>query len=156
MLIRRTIAATVLLALSLTVLAPGVAADQVYRTEKIAFTAVGSAPLRDGFVVNIHANGPKLYAHEIYTLKGAAKYTTYQVYLTAFGDPPDCTAALADPLPMAGLSTNAAGNGQASAKIPPEVITEFGLHGATIGVVWTIMVGDDIHYQTGCTTAVLD
>ena len=51
---------------------------------------------------------------------------------------------------------NAAGNGQASAKIPPEVITEFGLHGATIGVVWTIMVGDDIHYQTGCTTAVLD
>jgi len=60
-------------------LAPGVAADAVYHTQHMQLAAVGGAPLRSGFVQNIKANGPTIYAHEIYVLKGAAPRSTYTV-----------------------------------------------------------------------------
>ena len=58
---------------------PAAAADSVYHTEKLPLAAVGGAPLRSGFVLNIKANGPTIYAHEIYVLDGAAPGETYTV-----------------------------------------------------------------------------
>jgi hypothetical protein len=154
---RRAIAITILVALGMLALGPGVLADQAYHTEKLAFEPVGNAPLRDGFVVNIHPNGPKVYAHEIYTLKGAEKNTTYQVYLTAFVENPECTPVTPEStftLPMAELTTNAAGNGKASAKFTPENVE--GLRDMTHGVLWTVELDGQTVYTTACTAVALD
>jgi hypothetical protein len=68
------VAASTLLATGLT----GASAwgDAVYRSRHIALRPVGSAPLRSGFVENIHANGPTVYAMERYALVGAAPAAT--------------------------------------------------------------------------------
>lgn len=151
---RRAIAITILVALGMLALGPGVLADQAYHTEKLAFEPVGNAPLRDGFVVNIHPNGPKVYAHEIYTLKGAEKNSTYQVFLAAHFLDEDCSEDASFVLPMAALETNAAGNGKASAKFTPEDVE--GLRGMTHGVLWTVELDGETVYTTACTAVALD
>jgi hypothetical protein len=45
--------------------------DAVYHSQHIALRPVGSAPLRSGFVENIHTNGPTVYAMQRYALVGA-------------------------------------------------------------------------------------
>src|SRR5918995_4504060 len=85
--------ATLLLAL---MLAPGAAADRVYHSEHVALQPVGGAPLRSGFVENIHANGPRVFAHEIYVLDGAAPNASYEVHLLAYLFDPTCTGAPTD------------------------------------------------------------
>ncbi len=52
-------------------LAPLAAADAVYHSEHLDLAPVGSAPLRSGFVQNIKAEGPNVYAHEVFVLNGA-------------------------------------------------------------------------------------
>ena len=49
------------------VLAAGAAADAVYHTTRIPLREVGDAP-GGGTVVNIHTDGPVVYAHEVYLL----------------------------------------------------------------------------------------
>jgi len=46
-------------------------ADAVYQSSHIALLPTGTTPLRSGFVENIHANGPNVFAREIYVLNGA-------------------------------------------------------------------------------------
>ena len=58
---------------------PIAAADSVYHTEHLALRPVGDAPLRSGFVNNIKAQGPMVYAHEVYVLNGALPNETYTV-----------------------------------------------------------------------------
>ncbi len=48
---------------------PLAAADAVYHSQHIALNPIGGAPLRSGFVENIHADGPQVYAHELYVLR---------------------------------------------------------------------------------------
>ena len=60
-------------------LAPLAAGDAIYHTEHLDLTPVGDATLRSGFVQNIKANGPQIYAHELYVLNGAAASATYTV-----------------------------------------------------------------------------
>jgi hypothetical protein len=67
------IPAAVVLALGLV---GSAAADSAYHTERLALRGVGGAP-GGGMVVNVHANGPNVYAHEIYTLSHAVP-GTYQ------------------------------------------------------------------------------
>ena len=59
--------------------APFAAADRVYHSEHLRFEPVGGAPLRSGFVENIKAKGPRVYAHEIFVLNGARPLATYTV-----------------------------------------------------------------------------
>src|SRR5687767_12031672 len=76
-----------------------------------------------GMVVNVHTNGPQVYAPEIYTLRDAVP-GTYQVTLNVFPTSLDCTGtALA--FPTATLVTNARGNGQADVKFTPEDVAGF-------------------------------
>lgn len=153
---QKAAAVSILVILALMVFAPGAIADQVYHSEKLAFEAVDNAPLRSGSVVNIHPNGPQVFAHEIYMLKGAAPNLTYEVFLTVYSDPGTCGTVYAGPLHMASLETNAAGNGKSGAKITPDTIATLGLHNTTVGAAWTVEHEGETHYETTCTTVVLD
>ena len=68
-------------------------ADSVYHTERLELRGVGGAP-GGGMVVNIHPNGPNVYAHEIYTLRHAVP-GTYQVSLNLFLTSLNCTGPTA-------------------------------------------------------------
>jgi hypothetical protein len=128
-------------------------ADGVYHSSHYGLSAVGAAPLRSGFVENIHANGPNVYAHEQYVLNGAKPNTTYQVVLMIFPGDPTCSSTPVS-IPAATIRTNAAGNGVAHHVFTPADAN--GLHGTTVGGTWTISAGSSPDYQTGCKTIVLD
>jgi len=138
----------------MTVLSAGPAlADGVYHSTHNDLRAVGAAPLRSGFVQNIHANGPNVYAHEQYVLNGAKPNTTYQVDLLIFPGDPTCSSTPV-PIPAASIRTNAAGNGVAHHVFRPSDAD--GLHGTTVGGTWTVSAGGAVRYRTGCATIVLD
>jgi hypothetical protein len=128
-------------------------ADSVYHSSHYNLTAVNEAPLRSGFVENIHANGPDIYAHEQYVLNGAAPNTTYDVGLMIFPGDTTCSSTPMS-ISTATIQTNAAGNGVASHVFTPADAD--GLRGMTVGGIWTISSGSTADYQTGCETIVLD
>jgi hypothetical protein len=131
------------------VFATGAAADRAYRTEQLELVGVAGAP-GGGRVVNIHTNGPVVYAHEIYTL-GHAAPGTYQVYLNLYLTSVNCTGPVIQ-VPTATIETNAAGNGQGDAKFTPEDAGD--LRGLTFGISWTVV--GPATYQSACTVVTLD
>jgi hypothetical protein len=128
-------------------------ADGTYHSSHYDLNAVGAAPLRSGFVQNVHANGPNVYAHEQYVLNGAKPKTAYQVVLMIFPGDLTCSSAPVS-IPVATIRTNAAGNGTAYHVFIPADAD--GLHGTTVGGIWTVSAGGSPDYQTGCETIVLD
>jgi len=145
----RGILALVASALGAAALAGTAGADAAYRTERLELAGLAGAP-GGGMVVNVHVNGPQVYAHEIYTLRDAVP-GTYQVILNVFPTSLDCTGtALA--IPTATLDTNARGNGQADVKFTPEDVAAF--RGMTFSLSWTVT--GPATYVTGCTVVVLD
>jgi hypothetical protein len=124
-------------------------ADSAYRTEQLDLVGVAGAP-GGGRVVNIHTNGPVLYAHEIYTLRHAAP-GTYQVFLNLFITSQDCTGPVI-PVPTATLQTNAAGNAQGDATFTPADAGD--LRGLSFGINWTVV--GPATYQSACTVVTLD
>lgn len=130
-------------------LAGAAAADAVYHTERLELSGLAGAP-GGGTVVNIHTNGPQVYAHEIYTLRDAVP-GTYEVILTVFPTSLDCTG-MALAFPTATLETNTSGNGQADAVLSPEDVA--GFRGMTFSLTWTVT--GPATYATGCTVVVLD
>ena len=135
---------------------PAASADGTYHTQKIPFVPVVAGTGGGGFVVNIHANGPNVFAHEEYVVQGAQPLTTYEVTLqVSLANDPTCSSPLAA-LVTATITTNAAGNGTAFHVFTPEDISAFNLHGATIHPLWTLSTGGQVVYTTGCQTAQLD
>jgi hypothetical protein len=136
--------------------APVAGADSVYHSEHLALTPVGSAPLRSGFVENVKAEGPQVYAHEIFVLNGALPRRAYTISRNLFPFDPDCggengvfTSKVAD------LNTNAAGNARGETRVTPEEVAGFeGVH----GVRWTVVRNSTgaLVYQTACTAVTLD
>jgi hypothetical protein len=142
-------------ALVVAALAPSTAsADRVYHTEHLSFTAVGGAPLRSGFVQNIKAEGPNVYAHEIFVLNGARPKTTYTVTRDFFFLDPKCSGTVVFHSPVATLQTNASGNARGDVFVRPADVAGFeGVH----GVMWTVrQAGGAIAYRTRCTAVTLD
>lgn len=130
-------------------------ADAVYHSEHLALSPVGNAPLRSGFVENIHADGPNVYAHEQYVLNGAAPNSSYQVVLMVFPTDTTCSSSSTSvDIPTATITTNAAGNGNAFHVFTPADAD--GLHGLTVGGMWVVMSGSTVAYETSCTTIHLD
>jgi hypothetical protein len=125
------------------------AADSAYHTERLALSGVSGAP-GGGMVVNAHANGPNVYAHEIYTLRHAVS-GTYQVVLHIYATSLSCDGTPIE-FETAQLSTNAAGNGRADVKFTPDDAA--GLRGSTVSVRWT--VSGPATYATQCTVVTLD
>lgn len=113
----------------------------------------GAPPLRQGFVVDVHANGPMVAAQERYVLVGAAPDTTYQVRLSAYPD----TACAQPPfvtIPEATLTTNAAGNAEAGYTFRPAQSPPPG----TYNLQWHVLdsTGTRVLYQTACTAVAID
>jgi hypothetical protein len=125
------------------------AADRVYHTERLELTGVAGAP-GGGMVVNIHPNGPNVYAHEIYALRHAVP-GTYQVFLNIFQASLDCTGSTLA-LPTAILTTNGRGNARADAKFTPEDAAA--IRGMTFSINWTVT--GPATYRTACTVVTLD
>jgi hypothetical protein len=135
-------------------LAAGAAADDVYHSEHMALEPTGSAPLRTGFVENIHADGPKVYAQEVYVLNHASPDTDYEVHLLAYPFDPACAGAAVS-FGFTTLATNGAGNGRAKRLIrPADVPAE--LRDATHGIRWEVRTGGTTVYATDCTAVTLD
>jgi hypothetical protein len=133
-------------------LAPAAAADRVYHSEHLRLAPVGTEPLRSGFVQNIKANGPRIYAHEIFVLNGARPGATYTVERNFFFANQECTGEPAT-FDVATLRTNAAGNARADVVIRPSEITIDGKH----GVMWTVRdASGTLAYETRCTVVTLD
>ena len=127
-------------------------ADGTYHSERIPLHAIDDAPLRSGSVVNIHANGPTVFALERYTLNGALGNHDYELVLMVTPFDPLCES---DAVAFASvpMSTNVAGNSHAGSRITPEQVA--GLDG-THGVNWMVFDGDTPVYETGCQVVVLD
>ena len=80
------------------VLVPAASADRVFHTLHAEVHPVGSAPLRSGFVNDIHTEGVVNGAHEVYHLNGALPRTTFQVTILFYAaDPTCCVRADRDP-----------------------------------------------------------
>ena len=137
-------------------LAPLAVADAVYHTEHLSLTPVGNEPLRSGYVQNIKAEGPRLYARELFVLDGAAPSTTYTVTRNFFVFGPGCDpAGFVFRSPVGTITTNAGGNRMDEAVIRPENVPGFLI--GTHGVLWTVSdASGALQYQTACTTVTLD
>lgn len=135
-------------------LAPSASADRAYHSEHLELTPVGGAPLRSGFVENIKAQGPEVYAREVFVLNGARVETTYTFTRDFFFQDPDCDGALVFHEDVATLHTNSAGNARRDVVVRPEDVAGFeGVH----GVRWTVRdAGDVVVYRTACTAVTLD
>jgi hypothetical protein len=132
-------------------------ADDVYQSDHIEFHPVGAQPLRSGFLQNIHADGPQVYAIERYVLNGASPNTQYYIKPVVYLVDAGCTGDIF-PFPIENIiSTNGAGNGSTLVTLPPEAAA--GLDGLTINVRWQLLVGaadGPVAYETDCAVIVLD
>ena len=134
-------------------LAPRAAADAVYHSQHIPLNPIGGASLRSGFVENIHADGPQVYAHELYVLNGAEPDTTYQVTLLLYPFDPGCLSG-AVAIPTATFQTNAAGDGIGQFIFHPGDVPP-ALRGLTHGIRWEVAGGSST-YATACSSVTLD
>ena len=134
-------------------------ADQVFHSTRLSLMPIGSNPLRNGDVVDIHPNGPVNYAIEIYHLNGAAPNTTYEIFYRLSGAPfgtPVCGVTSVPFGPVSSVMTNAQGDGHNQLKIPPSFVTGLGLHGQTLGISWVFEKNGVPAYQTACIPVALD
>jgi hypothetical protein len=134
-----------------TVLVPAATADRVFHTLHAELHSVGGAPLRSGFVNDIHTNGVVNAAHEIYHLNGAIPRTTFQVTILFYVADPTCSTA---PLmfPTATVTTNGAGNGNARITFPAGPPST----GPTNGIRWEFSTAAGVAYATDCAPLDLD
>jgi hypothetical protein len=133
-------------------LPPVAAADRVYHSEHLTLMPVGGAPLRSGFVENIKAEGPTIYAHEIFVLNGARARTTYTVTRHFFlGE--TCSGTVF-PQVVATLETNVRGNARGDVFVAPAEVEGFeGTH----AVKWTFETAPGaVAYRTRCTSVEID
>ena len=149
--------------LALALLVSGTAsvrADAVYHTERLALEATGAAP-GGGTVINVHPNGPQIYAHEIYTLTGTLPNTEYVVRLWVhpFDPPtdesPGCTSTGVN-FRSTTVETNAAGNGRGDLFIGPDEVPTALRGNQSHGVRWDVTLNGVTVYQTVCTKVTLD
>lgn len=150
----RLVATVTSLVLAVTATVGIATADQFYRTEHLPLSPVADAPLRSGFVNNIHANGPRVYAKEVYSLNRAEPNTEYTVVLHGYLGNPACEGTAEVVMTTAVFTTNVAGNGKGSVMLTPEDVAPF--RGLTVYVRWTVDDANGPAYETTCTTVVLD
>lgn len=131
------------------------AADQNYRTQKYPLHAVAGAPQVQGWVINVHTNGPVNYGQERYFLAGAAPATSYAVRLEIFGDPM-CTVVTGLRFDTATLMTNRAGVGRAKATFLAQDVAPLVPEPTTVYGEWTFRTGGTVAYTTGCQAVALD
>jgi hypothetical protein len=89
-------------------------ADQSFHTSHADVHPIAGAPLRSGFVNDIHTQGVTIGAQERYQLNGAQPDTTYSVALWIYpAGSGSCAGAPLLKFTTETFTTNAAGNGEA-------------------------------------------
>lgn len=137
-------------------LAPLAAADAVYHSERLELASVAGAPLRSGFVLNSKAQGPRVYAHEIYVLNGAAPNAKFTFKRDFYVANCGCKGEPSFSTPVGWLETNGAGNAKDDLLVTPDDIPAF-LRGEKHGVRWHVEnAAETIVYRTACTAVTLD
>lgn len=131
-----------------------VRADAVYHTERLTLEPVGGAA-GTGMVVNIHPNGPKVYAHEIYSLKGTLPNADYVVRLWVHPFDTSCESEGVN-FASTPLRTNRAGNGHGDLFISPGQVPTALRDNQAHGVRWDVTLGGVPQYETRCTMVTLD
>lgn len=133
-------------------------ADHVYHSENLPLSSIAPGyPLNTGHVINTHTNGPVNAAIEEYLLNGAKATSTFQVVLHLQAG--DCTGAFLFPFPNgAFVSTDASGDGHGVAKVTPEEVAAFHLHGAHLGITWFFVdtATGTAAYESACSNVIID
>jgi hypothetical protein len=132
---------------------PTAAGDAVYHSQHIPLAPVAAGESGSGFVENIHANGPNVFAHEEYVVSGALPQTMYSVELHVFSGTA-CTGKLLLDAQTQTITTNPAGNGSAHAVFTPADATL--IRGQTVYAYWTLSTSQGVAYETTCQTIQLD
>lgn len=86
-------------------------ADSVYHSEHVTLAPVGDASLRTGFVENVHANGPRIFATERYVLNGATPNTMFDVVLHIWVGDTTCSGPETAAKPTASSVPTTSGTG---------------------------------------------
>ncbi len=141
----------VLVGAALVAVAPALA-DQVFHTSHAAVHSVAGAPLRSGFVNDMHSNGAVNSAREEYHLSGAQPGTSYQVQLVIFASQ-TCAGAPFLTIPTAVVTTNGAGNGNAGATFAAGPANDPPLQ---VGIVWQFLSNGVPVYTTDCVPVAID
>jgi hypothetical protein len=142
---------TVLISAVALIAVPAAFADQVFHTSHAAVEAVAGAPLRSGFVNDIHTNGMVNSAREEYHLNGAQPNTSYQVQRVIYADQSSSGSPLAT-VPTT-VTTNVAGNGNADATFPAGPPNNPPLN---VGIVWQFLASGTPVYATDCVQVSVD
>src|SRR4051795_10671740 len=148
---RKPLLVVAVLATALAAVAPAFA-DQVFHTSHAAVHSVAGAPLRSGFVNDMHSNGAVNSAREEYHLSGAQPGTSYQVQLVIFASQ-SCAGAPFLTIPTALVTTNNAGNGNAGATFPAGPPNDPPLQ---VGIVWQFLSNGEPVYTTDCVPVAID
>ena len=136
--------------------ATSVAADAVYHTDQIAIQSVGGAR-GSGSVINIHPNGPTVFASERYMLRRAEPNATYQVWLVIDAAELDCAFTDLPILMAAAVTTNAVGNATTPADFffTPEAVPAC-LREQSFPIHWEVTLDGQLTHQTEVITVTLD
>lgn len=132
---------------------PTVQADQDFHTTKYPLSSVADGSLH-GWVIDIHAEGPTIYAQERYLLRDVTPGQEYVMNLYAYSDP-GCTDLVVPVLGTATMTANNAGNARGATTFTPAAVE--GLPRTTYHLRW--QVTDDegtVFFQTGCVAVALD
>jgi hypothetical protein len=126
------------------------AADQFFHTSHAELMPIGDAPLRSGFVNDIHTQGVTIGAQELYQLNGALPNTTYSVALWIYPrGSGSCDGAPVRMFTTETITTNGAGNGEAQHTFlanpnppPPNPVPT--------PIKWVVSLNGVPQYETGC------
>jgi len=127
-------------------------ADQLFHTSHAAVHSVAGAPLRSGFVNDIHTSGVVNAAHEEYHLNGAQPGTTYQVQLLIYASQ-SCGGSPFLTVQSSLLTTDGAGNGNANFTFPAAAPNNPPLQ---VGIVWQFLSNGVPVYATDCVPVTVD
>lgn len=119
------------------------------RGARIPVEPVGGAPLKSGNVVDTFTEGPRIFAIERYQLNGAEPNTTYNIRLAITIGGRECQGP---PVfqPSVDLSTNDAGNGESSIRVPPGFIPPIAFNKVN-SLFWEFLSNGQVRYRTRCT-----
>ena len=128
-------------------------ADQTFHTTRYALSSVVDESAH-GAVIDIHTQGPRIYAQELYVLRDVLPGGTYVMNLYVYSDP-DCTDLVAPVPGTATMTANAAGNAHGAMTFVPAAVE--GLPRTTYHLRWQVTdsIGAVV-YQTACVAVALD
>ena len=132
---------------------PTAHADQVFHTTQYPLSSVADESVH-GWVIDVHTQGPRIYAQERYLLRDVNPGQTYVMNLYAYSDP-DCSD-LVVPVPgTATMTANASGNAHGATTFVPAAVE--GLPRTTYHLRWQVTDGSGtVVYQTACVAVALD